>query len=56
MICSSSNLLGMQKARGALKNKNYKLKIFAEKNLKKIKTSKELVSIKKQTKFVNQYL
>ena len=42
MICSSSNLLGMQKARGALKNKNYKLKIFAEKNLKKIKTSKEL--------------
>ena len=32
MICSSSNLLGMQKARGTLKNKAYKLKIFAKKN------------------------
>jgi len=42
MICSSSNLLGMQKARGTLKKRVYKLKIFANKNLKKIKTSKQL--------------
>ena len=42
MICSSSNLLGLQKARGILKSKTYKLKIFRKKNIKKIKTGKQL--------------
>tara|TARA_B100001123_G_C15344700_1_gene1036460 strand:+ start:1754 stop:3403 length:1650 start_codon:yes stop_codon:yes gene_type:complete len=42
MICSSPNLLGIQKAQWSLKNKLFRLNMFKSKNLKKIKTGKKL--------------
>jgi len=44
IICSSSDLLGMQKAQGSLKKKVYKLNKLNAKNLMKIKTAKKLFS------------
>lgn len=44
IICSSSDLLGMQKAQGSFKKKVYKLNKLNAKNLMKIKTAKKLFS------------
>jgi len=43
IICSSSNLMGMQKAQASRNAKSYKLKILKKNNLKNIKTTNHLI-------------
>ena len=42
LICSSKNLVSIQKAERSINKKNYKLLFFSSKNLKKIRTAKKI--------------